>query len=79
MIHFRRSFSQSLFPRLLLPCSSVREDGPRFNAAVTVLNACKSRSEYISGPAPDAPCDSQERPTFFSPALQEMRINKSGA
>ena len=52
---------------------SVREMAQRFNAAVTVLNACNLAPEYISGPAPDAPCDSQERPTFFSPALQEMR------
>jgi nucleotide-binding universal stress UspA family protein len=52
---------------------SVREMAQRFDAAVTVLNACNLAPEYISGPAPDAPCDSQERPTFFSPALQEMR------
>ena len=53
--------------------SSVREMAQRFNAAVTVLNVWNLAPEYISGPAPDAPCDSQERPTFFSPALQEMR------
>jgi nucleotide-binding universal stress UspA family protein len=73
MIHFRRIlFPISFSEAAAAMASSVREMAQRFNAAVTVLNACNLAPEYISGPAPDAPCDSQERPTFFSPALQEM-------
>ena len=74
MIHFRKILFPIAFSEAAAAmASSVREMAQRFNAAVTVLNACNLAPEYISGPAPDAPCDSQERPTFFSPALQEMR------
>ena len=52
---------------------SVREMAERFNAAVTVLHAINLAPEYISGPAPNTPCGSKEEPTFFSPALQELR------
>jgi nucleotide-binding universal stress UspA family protein len=52
---------------------SVRRIAQRFNAAVTILNACNLAPEYFSGPASDAPCDSKESPTLFSPALQERR------
>ena len=52
---------------------SVREMAGRFNATVTVLHAINLAPEYISGPALNTPCGSKEEPTFFSPALQEMR------
>ena len=52
---------------------SVREMAQRFNATVTLLNACNFAPEYISGPALDAPCDSKERLLMLSPELQEMR------
>jgi nucleotide-binding universal stress UspA family protein len=74
MMHFRKILFPIAFSEAAAAmASSVREMAQRFNAAVTVLNACNLAPEYISGPAPDAPCDSQERPTFFSPALEEMR------
>jgi nucleotide-binding universal stress UspA family protein len=52
---------------------SVREMAERFNATVTVLHAINLVPEYISGPTPNTPCGSREEPTFFSPALQELR------
>jgi nucleotide-binding universal stress UspA family protein len=52
---------------------SVREMAEQFNATVTVLHAINLAPGYISGPAPNTPCGSKEKPTFFSPALQELR------
>jgi hypothetical protein len=73
MMHFQKILFPIAFSEAAAMASSVREMAQRFNAVVTVLNACNLVPEYISGPAPEAPCDSQERPTFFSPALQEIR------
>jgi nucleotide-binding universal stress UspA family protein len=52
---------------------SVKEMAQRFNAAVTVLNACNLAPEYITGPAFETPCDSKERSMSFAPVLQQMR------
>ena len=52
---------------------SVRRIAQRFNAAVTILNACNLAPGYFSGPPSDAPCDSEESPILFSRALQERR------
>lgn len=74
MRHFRRIlFPIALSEAAIAMASSVREIAQRFNAVVTVLNACNLAPEYLNGPAPDAPCDSNEKPILFSPALQEMR------
>ncbi len=54
----------------------VREMAERFKATVTVLHAVNLAPEYISGPAPDTPCDSKEGAILFSPALQEMRAQQ---
>jgi nucleotide-binding universal stress UspA family protein len=74
MMHFRKILFPIAFSEAAAAmASSVREMAQRFNATVTVLNACNLAPEYISGPALDAPCDSKERLIMFSPALQEMR------
>lgn len=74
MMHFRKILFPIAFsePAAAI-ASSVREIARRFNARVTVLNAWNPAPEYISGPAPDAPCDSKERAILFSPTLQEVQ------
>jgi hypothetical protein len=74
MVRFRKILFPIAFSEAAVAmASSVREMAQRFNASVTVLNACNLAPEYISGPALDAPCDLKERTIFFSPALQEVR------
>jgi nucleotide-binding universal stress UspA family protein len=73
-----RDFRKILFPIAFSEkddaiAFSVRRIAQRFNAAVTILNACNLAPEYFSGPPSGAPCDSKVSPTLFSRALQERR------
>jgi nucleotide-binding universal stress UspA family protein len=77
-MHFRKILFPIVFSEATADiASSVRDMAQRCDAAVTVLNACNFVPEYISGPAPDTPCDSKERANSFSPILQQARIQQA--